>query len=238
MRKNGFAPPRPVPSDKATQKPSASGLPTLSPSPPIADNLTDLAAGDSVNPGVYAVNPGVSEASESPNPRVREAVSTTNSGVGVTNSGVGVSTSGASTNGSGVSTTSKEQSLDNPRVSVGSSANPGPGADVSKDGGAVRYEDRVPQRRRAAVPDEVYDELGQLLEPWRIVTSPLVSGAEKLPDPNQEPRRPILFVGNHTIFGLYDSPLLVHELFMRGFRCRGLAHPGHWLSGAGNLFER
>jgi hypothetical protein len=238
MRKNGFVPPRPVLSNEATQTPSPSGVPTLNPSPAIADNLTDLAAGDSVNPGVYAVNPGVSEASESPNPRVREAVSTTNSGVGITDSGVSASTSGVSTNGSGLSTTSEEEMLDNPRVSVGLSGDSGPGADVSKDGGAIRYEDGVPQRRRAAVPDEVYDELGQLLEPWRIVTSPLVSGAENLPDPNQEPRRPILFVGNHTIFGLYDSPLLVHELFMRGFRCRGLAHPGHWLSGAGSLFER
>lgn len=27
-----------------------------------------------------------------------------------------------------------------------------------------------------------------------------------------QPRRPVLFVGNHTMFGIYDSPILVHEV--------------------------
>jgi 1-acyl-sn-glycerol-3-phosphate acyltransferase len=72
----------------------------------------------------------------------------------------------------------------------------------------------------------------------QILTSPLVSGAETLPDAAAEPRRPILFVGNHTLFGLYDSPILVYELFLRGFHARGLAHPAHWTSGVGPVFER
>eukprot|EP00850_Spirogloea_muscicola_P017443 SM000150S01702 [mRNA] locus=s150:170806:176778:+ [translate_table: standard] len=93
-------------------------------------------------------------------------------------------------------------------------------------------------RKKEAVADETMDEMGRILEPWRVLTSPLVSGEENLPNPNAQPRRPVLFVGNHTLFGLYDSPTLVYELYLRGFRCRGLAHPGHWLSGASTLLER
>jgi hypothetical protein len=67
-------------------------------------------------------------------------------------------------------------------------------------------------KRQHAILDDRLDELGRLLEPWRILTSPLVSGAETLPDATAEPRRPILFVGNHTLFGAYDSPILVYEV--------------------------
>ena len=37
-------------------------------------------------------------------------------------------------------------------------------------------------------------------------------GARHLPDPLQAGARPLLFVGNHTRFGLYDLPLLVRPL--------------------------
>ncbi|KAG0579258.1 hypothetical protein KC19_4G086100 [Ceratodon purpureus] len=94
------------------------------------------------------------------------------------------------------------------------------------------------QSRKHAVPDERYDEMGLILEPWRILTSPYVTGAESLPNPEMKPKRPILFVGNHTMFGIYDSPILVYELYKRGFRLRGLAHPGHWTGGVGHIFER
>lgn len=65
------------------------------------------------------------------------------------------------------------------------------------------------------------------------------------------------------MFGIYDSPILVHEvrvspflscypehfaplpltlnllqLYKRGFRVRGLAHPGHWATPVGTVFER
>lgn len=69
-----------------------------------------------------------------------------------------------------------------------------------------------------------------------MLTSPVISGLENLPDPGE--KRSILFVANHTLFGIYDLPVLLHELYLRGFRCRGLAHPLHWLSPAGAVFER
>lgn len=43
--------------------------------------------------------------------------------------------------------------------------------------------------------------------------SPVVLGTQHLPDPLQEGARPLLFVGNHTRFGLYDLPLLVRCRF-------------------------
>ena len=42
----------------------------------------------------------------------------------------------------------------------------------------------------------------------RSIVSPVVSGVERLPDPLTT-SRPLLFVGNHTRFGLYDLPMLV-----------------------------
>jgi hypothetical protein len=44
--------------------------------------------------------------------------------------------------------------------------------------------------------------------------SPKVLGARHLPDPLQAGARPLLFVGNHTRFGLYDLPLLVRPLLI------------------------
>jgi hypothetical protein len=39
------------------------------------------------------------------------------------------------------------------------------------------------KKRKGEVPDDVMDELGHILEPWRILTSPLVTGVENLPNP-------------------------------------------------------
>lgn len=47
----------------------------------------------------------------------------------------------------------------------------------------------------------------------------------------------VLVAGNHTLLGLYDLPLLVHELYLRGYKVRGLAHPGHWKTPLGPIFE-
>lgn len=57
----------------------------------------------------------------------------------------------------------------------------------------------------------------------RGIIAPMVLGAENLPDPLAARARPLLFVGNHTRFGLYDLPFLVCELYLRGFKAR--RHP-------------
>ena len=42
----------------------------------------------------------------------------------------------------------------------------------------------------------------------------MVLGTQHLPDPLQAGGRPLLFVGNHTRFGLYDLPLLVRSILI------------------------
>lgn len=51
--------------------------------------------------------------------------------------------------------------------------------------------------------------------------------------------RPILFVGNHTIYGLFDMPLMIYEVRKQtGLALRGLAHPLHYMSAFGDLLSR
>ncbi len=48
----------------------------------------------------------------------------------------------------------------------------------------------------------------------------MVLGFEHLPPPGSPDfSRPMLFVGNHQKMGFYDTPLLVYELYVRGYRC-------------------
>lgn len=48
------------------------------------------------------------------------------------------------------------------------------------------------------------------LEPWRLLSAPRLYGLSRVPR-----RGPMLFVGNHTILGLLDAPILVVELLRR-----------------------
>ena len=51
------------------------------------------------------------------------------------------------------------------------------------------------------------------------LVSPVLIGLDQLPDVSGEAAgRPMLFVGNHQKMGLYDMPLLLYELYMRGFK--------------------
>eukprot|EP00850_Spirogloea_muscicola_P018168 SM000163S02336 [mRNA] locus=s163:244518:250584:- [translate_table: standard] len=67
---------------------------------------------------------------------------------------------------------------------------------------------------------------------WNWLTRPQFSGLENIPTHE----RPLLFVGNHTIFGIYDMPLMLMELQKRkGLTLRGLADPLHWATPFGEL---
>jgi len=47
----------------------------------------------------------------------------------------------------------------------------------------------------------------------------VVLGTEHLPPlGSEEYKRPMLFVGNHQRVGFYDTPLLVYEMAVRGYR--------------------
>jgi 1-acyl-sn-glycerol-3-phosphate acyltransferase len=62
------------------------------------------------------------------------------------------------------------------------------------------------------------------MEPHRRVASPVFDGMEDVPD-----SRPLLFVGNHTLYGIFDIPFLFAELYERkGIFLRSLGDHGHF----------
>ena len=66
--------------------------------------------------------------------------------------------------------------------------------------------------------------MNALLRPWELLTDPVFYGTDLIPGSG-----PCLFVGNHTIFGLLDLPLLVqHVQRERGLFLRGLAEKAHY----------
>jgi 1-acyl-sn-glycerol-3-phosphate acyltransferase len=63
-----------------------------------------------------------------------------------------------------------------------------------------------------------------VLRPWELITDPVFHGTDLLPDSG-----PAVFVGNHTIFGLLDLPLLIaHVHRERGLFLRGLGDHAHF----------
>lgn len=63
-----------------------------------------------------------------------------------------------------------------------------------------------------------------MLSPWRRWTRPHFRGMENVPD-----ERPLLFVGNHTLYGILDVPFLFFELYREhGIFLRSLAHKFHY----------
>lgn len=64
----------------------------------------------------------------------------------------------------------------------------------------------------------------KLLAPWRRLTAPVFHGLDAIPA-----TRPLLFVGNHTLLGVLDAPLLVAELYERkGLLLRALGDHAHF----------
>ncbi|MFC6886784.1 MULTISPECIES: lysophospholipid acyltransferase family protein [Actinomadura] len=62
------------------------------------------------------------------------------------------------------------------------------------------------------------------LRPWRAWTSPVFHGLDGLPE-----RGPALLVGNHTVYGVVDAPLIFFEIHRRrGIWVRSLADHVHW----------
>lgn len=53
-----------------------------------------------------------------------------------------------------------------------------------------------------------FESAYHLLRPWRWLFNPVYHGFDNVPGHNQ-----LMFVGNHTLFGLIDAPLLLSELW-------------------------
>lgn len=63
-----------------------------------------------------------------------------------------------------------------------------------------------------------------LTAPLRFYFDPVFEGIEKL-----DPNKPVLLVGNHTIYGVVDVPLLLAEIHrQRGIAVRALADHAHY----------
>eukprot|EP00899_Mesostigma_viride_P010312 jgi/Mesvir1/19282/Mv10358-RA.1 len=140
-----------------------------------------------------------------------------------------------------------------PAGAAGEMGREGDGADVLPELRARKDSPRARPSRRAGGEGELgrglgddqsdyhpsnLDELGRMLEPWRLLTSPKIFGAENLPRDACKNKRPVLFVGNHGLYGFYDSPLIFHELHLQGFTCRAMAHPNIMNGPLGPLFKR
>ncbi len=76
-----------------------------------------------------------------------------------------------------------------------------------------------------SMPSPIQMRLGlAALEPWKLLTRPVYYGIDRIPE-----ERPMLFVGNHTLYGLLDAPLMGAELYeKRGIWLRGLGDFAHF----------
>lgn len=55
--------------------------------------------------------------------------------------------------------------------------------------------------------DDAVDAIRSMIRPWERLVDPRFSGLENIPD-----ERPLLFVGNHTLFGALDLPFMFLKL--------------------------
>ncbi len=73
-------------------------------------------------------------------------------------------------------------------------------------------------------PQKQLERAMALLEPWRKLVAPKFLGMDLLPT-----ERPLLFVGNHTLYGVLDIGLLWRELLLKhDIFLRGLADHAHF----------
>jgi 1-acyl-sn-glycerol-3-phosphate acyltransferase len=67
------------------------------------------------------------------------------------------------------------------------------------------------------------NRLASIVAPLERITEPKLYGVERIPE------RGVLFVGNHTLFGVIDVPFMGAQLWRRrGIRLRGLGDHGHY----------
>lgn len=124
-----------------------------------------------------------------------------------------------------------------------SSSQPGNHAKASRPAASDEPPSASPRVRVNPSNDRMWERAGALMAPWKALTAPLLLGTEHLPSVSPAHgapsglQRPVLFVANHTFLGLYDTPVVMHELYLRGIKVRGLAHEGHFMGPAKGLFE-
>ncbi len=87
----------------------------------------------------------------------------------------------------------------------------------------------------ARPPEAFIGGVRKLMAPWKALNSPFFLGMENVPED-----RPLLLVGNHTIYGMLDAPFLALELFERhGIWVRSLGDHIHFkVPGWGAMLRR
>lgn len=85
---------------------------------------------------------------------------------------------------------------------------------ILTDGAAVRWRPSPAELEAASA----------ILAPWRALTDPVFFGLEHIPREG-----PVVLVGNHSVFGLLDLPLMIDGIRReRGRFARGLAEHAHF----------
>ena len=84
--------------------------------------------------------------------------------------------------------------------------------------------DSLPVRVPPPPAAEDMDRLWRVLGPARALARPVFLGEENIPT-----SRPLMFVGNHTRYGVLDAPhLFVHLFRSHGIALRSLGDHAHW----------
>eukprot|EP00871_Galdieria_phlegrea_P001715 jgi/Galph1/2544/GphlegSOOS_G1208.1 len=100
---------------------------------------------------------------------------------------------------------------------------------VEKDIGTVSQSLLSPSK------NDIDKAQGQL-DIYTKIVSPIFVGVDRVPETRD---RPILFVGNHTLYGITDVPFFInHFLSKRNLLVRALAHPIFWNVDAASLERR
>jgi 1-acyl-sn-glycerol-3-phosphate acyltransferase len=73
------------------------------------------------------------------------------------------------------------------------------------------------ERTGETLPALQLEVMRTAIAPWKLLTAPVFFGLERVPR-----ERPALFVGNHTLMGMLDVPLMILELLDE---CGVLIHP-------------
>ncbi|KAJ8907212.1 hypothetical protein NDN08_003693 [Rhodosorus marinus] len=86
------------------------------------------------------------------------------------------------------------------------------------------------------INSDAVNEAQKMMDKIKQIHSPIFVGMENVPSSHE---RPLLFVGNHTLYGVLDAPLLIsHFHETRRTLLRGLAHPGVWNASTNIKFLR